>query len=378
MQQQQQQQQQEQQPSHLLIDDLAPPPSPCSDVSVTSHVSHGSIQQDSKIHYGSNSGNKERFYRKIELPPEMSRSLSSSRLSGSFEEDKKEDQLLHMMVMSPSGSASSHNSGGGFGVEQQYLGNSGGTQNVALAAGTGATTAAVGGTAAQVVQVAAVPFSPVIPINPVVTNLSVQLPATPTTEGLRQSLILSPNQRQLQEQLRRKHAELQQQILRQQEELRQVNDQLIMAQYGSLSIQQVYKGGLQYTTTSSVGTTSGFQGGIAIGSGVGGVLGMGTGSIPVSAALHPGGGTVTLATGTLAGATSSIVQPVAMTSPTSLQSPTITVSTLNPAQMSVQGVNTQGMAVPYQLSHQQAQMLFAQPGGTGQAHNQSQQHEPKK
>lgn len=60
-------------------------------------------------------------------------------------------------------------------------------------------------------------------------------------QGLRQSLILSPDQKQLQDQLRRKHAELQQQILRQQEELRQVNEQLIMAQYGSLRLEPVYK-----------------------------------------------------------------------------------------------------------------------------------------
>ncbi|KAK8751563.1 hypothetical protein OTU49_009113 [Cherax quadricarinatus] len=358
-QQQQQQQQHEQKPSQLLIDDLAPPVSPCSDVSVTSHVSHGSIQQESNVHYSSKSVNKERYYRKIEFPPEVSRSLSS-RLSGSCEEEKKEDHFLHMMVMSPSGSASSHTSGGGYGVEQQYLGCSNGAPQYVAGADTAAATAAVCSTAAQVVQIAAVPFSPVIPLNPVVTNLSVQLPPVPTTEGLRQSLVLSPDQKQLQDQLRRKHAELKQQILRQQEELRQVNDQLIMAQYGSLSVQQVYKSS------------------IAVGSSVGGVLGVGTSSIPVSAALHPATGTVTLATGTLAGASSSIVQPVAITSPPSLQSPTITVSTLNPAQVSIQGVNTQGVAVPYQLSHQQAQMLFAQAGGAGQAHIQSQQHQANK
>ncbi|XP_071544247.1 uncharacterized protein [Panulirus ornatus] len=370
-----QQQQQDQQRSQLLMDDLAPPRSPCSDASVNSHVSRGSMPQENTPHFGSKSGNKERYYRKIELPPELSRSMSSSRLSSSYEEEKKEDQFLRMMVTSPSGSASSHNSVGGFGgVDQQYLGSNGGTQNVA-----GAATAAVSGTPAQVVQVAAVPISPVIPINPVVTNFSVQLPAASTTEGLRQSLILSPDQRQLQEQLRRKHAELQQQILRQQEELRQVNDQLIMAQYGSLGLQHVYKGGLQYNATTSVGNTSGFQGSVTVGSGVGGLIGMGTGSIPVSAAVHQGAGTVALGSGTLAGANnSSIVQPVALTSPASIQSPTITVSTLNPAQVSVQGMNTQGMAVPYQLSHQQAQMLFAQPGGTSQAHHQSQQHQPKK
>lgn len=81
--------------------------------------------------------------------------------------------------------------------------------------------------------------------------------------------------------------------------------------------------------------TSGFQGSVAVGSGVGGLIGMGTGSIPVSAALQSTG-TVTLGSGTLAGSnTSSIVQPVTLTSPTSLQSPTITVSTLNPAQVSL-------------------------------------------
>ncbi|XP_045619362.2 neuronal PAS domain-containing protein 2 isoform X4 [Procambarus clarkii] len=373
------QQQQDQPPSQLILDDVAPPPSPCSDASLNSHVSLGSIHKESNLHFGSKSANKERYYRKIEFPPELSRSISSSRLSGSCEEEKKEDQFLHMMVMSPSGSASSHTSGGGFGMEPQYIGSigssGGGTHTMTVTGGGGA---AVGNTATQVVQVAAVPFSPVIPLNPVVTNLSVQLPAVPTTEGLRQSLILSPDQRQLQDQLRRKHAELQQQILRQQEELRQVNDQLIMAQYGSLSLQHVYKGGLQYTTTSSVGTTGGFHSSIAVGPSVGGVLGMGTAGIPVSASLHPVTGAVSLATGTLAAATSSIVQPVAMTSPASLQSPTITVSTLNPAQVSVESVSTQGLAVPYQLSNQHAQMLFAQPGGTGQAHSQSQQHQSKK
>lgn len=39
------QQQQEQQRSQLLIDDLAPPRSPCSDASVNSHVSRGSMPQ---------------------------------------------------------------------------------------------------------------------------------------------------------------------------------------------------------------------------------------------------------------------------------------------------------------------------------------------
>lgn len=66
-------------------------------------------------------------------------------------------------------------SGGGYSnIDLQYLSNSGVTQNTA--------TPAVSGTATQVVQVATVPFSPVIPINPMVTNLSVQLPSASTTE----------------------------------------------------------------------------------------------------------------------------------------------------------------------------------------------------
>ncbi|KAK7067827.1 hypothetical protein SK128_027157 [Halocaridina rubra] len=261
-------------------------------------------------------------------------------------------------------------------LEQHYL--SGGTDS---ASGVAATIACTTSTPAQVVQVATVPFSPVIPINPVVTNLSVQLPAATTTEGLRQSLILSPDQRQLQEQLRRKHAELQQQILRQQEELRQVNDQLIMAQYG-MSLQHLYKGGVQYATTSPGSNNAGYQNTVAVGSGVGGVLNVGTaGGIPVTAAIHSGaGGALALGTGTLAGtiATSSLMQPLTMTTPSTLQSSTLTVSTLSPAQVSIQGVSTQGMAVPYQLSHQQAQMLFAQPSSTPQAHHSSPHHQPKK
>ena len=59
------------------------------------------------------------------------------------------------------------------------------------------------------------------------------------SQNLRQSIVLTPEQQQLQEQLRRKHAELQQHIFRQQEELRQVNQQLLMAEYG-MNL-QVYK-----------------------------------------------------------------------------------------------------------------------------------------
>lgn len=74
-------------------------------------------RQETSLHFASKSNNKERYYRKIELPPELSRSLSSSRLSGSYEEEKKEDQFMQMMVASPTGSASSHNSGEGLRME---------------------------------------------------------------------------------------------------------------------------------------------------------------------------------------------------------------------------------------------------------------------
>ena len=99
------------------------------------------------------------------------------------------------------------------------------------------------------------------------------------------------------------------------------------------------QGGVQYSSTATSGSSSSssIHNSVPVGSGVGGVLGVGTGSIPVSAAIHSGaGGAVTLGTGSLSGtiATPSFVQPITMTTPSTLQSPTLTVSTLNPAQVS--------------------------------------------
>ena len=51
---------------------------------------------------------------------------------------------------------------------------------------------------------------------------------------LQQPLVMTPAQSQLQEQLQRKHEELQQLIYQQQQELRLVSDQLLMARYGLL------------------------------------------------------------------------------------------------------------------------------------------------
>ena len=47
-----------------------------------------------------------------------------------------------------------------------------------------------------------------------------------------QPVVMTAAQRQLHEQLRLRHAQLQQQILAQQEELRRVSEQLLLAQYG--------------------------------------------------------------------------------------------------------------------------------------------------
>jgi hypothetical protein len=47
--------------------------------------------------------------------------------------------------------------------------------------------------------------------------------------------VLTTSQSQVQEQLQRKHEELQQLIMQQQEELKRVSEQLLMAQYGLLS-----------------------------------------------------------------------------------------------------------------------------------------------
>jgi circadian locomoter output cycles kaput protein len=48
--------------------------------------------------------------------------------------------------------------------------------------------------------------------------------------------VTAPQQGHLQDQLQRKHAELQQLIVQQQEELRRVSEQLLMARYGLMPI----------------------------------------------------------------------------------------------------------------------------------------------
>ena len=76
---------------------------------------------------------------------------------------------------------------------------------------------------------------------------------------VRQPIVMTTAQSQIQEQLQRKHEELQQLIVQQQEELRRVSEQLLMARYGLLSpihlnVTLPYTGTVS-STTSSLGIT---------------------------------------------------------------------------------------------------------------------------
>lgn len=50
-----------------------------------------------------------------------------------------------------------------------------------------------------------------------------------------QGIVMTPAQNQIQDELQRKHEELQQLIVHQQEELRRVSEQLFIARYGILT-----------------------------------------------------------------------------------------------------------------------------------------------
>ncbi|XP_034935432.1 circadian locomoter output cycles protein kaput [Chelonus insularis] len=84
------------------------------------------------------------------------------------------------------------------------------------------------------------------PNNPILSNIpttSFLVPAVPTvpitlpsniTLGNQQNIVLTRTQNQIQDELQRKHEELQQLIVHQQEELRRVSEQLLIARYGTL------------------------------------------------------------------------------------------------------------------------------------------------
>lgn len=99
---------------------------------------------------------------------------------------------------------------------------------------------------------AAIPVQPVLTSNfPVGSNV---IPAPlPTSDLLNSNLVMTPAQNQMQDQLQRKHEELQHLIVQQQEELRRVSEQLIMARYGLLPAAIV---NVSVPFTTNVGLTS--------------------------------------------------------------------------------------------------------------------------
>ncbi|CAK9797663.1 Circadian locomoter output cycles protein kaput [Anthophora plagiata] len=74
------------------------------------------------------------------------------------------------------------------------------------------------------------------------------IPTLPSHEMLhQQGIVMTPAQNQIQDELQRKHEELQQLIVHQQEELRRVSEQLFIARYGILSL----NASVPYNTTNA-------------------------------------------------------------------------------------------------------------------------------
>lgn len=77
-----------------------------------------------------------------------------------------------------------------------------------------------------------------IPVQPAIISASAfagQAVIQPSLDYLPSNVVLTPVQNQIQDQLQRKHEELQHLIQQQQEELRRVSEQLMMARYGIVS-----------------------------------------------------------------------------------------------------------------------------------------------
>uniref|UniRef100_A0A6B2E545 Putative aryl-hydrocarbon receptor nuclear translocator n=1 Tax=Phlebotomus kandelakii TaxID=1109342 RepID=A0A6B2E545_9DIPT len=79
----------------------------------------------------------------------------------------------------------------------------------------------------------AIPVQPVLAPAPFTAAATVISPLQPT-ELIHSGVVMTPAQSQIQDQLQRKHEELQHLIVQQQEELRRVSEQLLMARYGLL------------------------------------------------------------------------------------------------------------------------------------------------
>ncbi|RXG56716.1 Neuronal PAS domain-containing protein 2 [Armadillidium vulgare] len=290
------------------------------------------------------SGKKKTFAQAVDIHGELSQSLLSSHISKEY--DAKE--LVHCFPPSTSTDASSSC----FTASSSRLLSPSNVTNANISGSTNPSQIIQSSMTqpAPVVQVAAVPLTSVIPVQPVVTNNLVRFTNPSSTEDLQHSIIMSYEQQQLQEQLKRKHSELQQHIMRQQEELRKVNEQLIMAQYG-VNVQSL-KEDVSNVTTYNRGenpssSSSSYDLNIA-----GGGISSNLRNTPLSVVpLHTGV--------TMSSSRASLSQHqhyVSSSSSLNEQAP-LSVSS-NIGISSLQAIGVQGVAVPYQLPQQQAQMLF--------------------
>ncbi|XP_021914831.1 circadian locomoter output cycles protein kaput [Zootermopsis nevadensis] len=175
----------------------------------------------------------------------------------------------------------------------------------------------------------------------------------PPSELVGQPVVLTSSQSQIQEQLQRKHEELQRLIVQQQEELQRVSEQLLMARYGLLPPVQ-FNVTLPYTVaagpaissiTSTLGSThQHYQ--IQPGTSV---------SVPV---------TTVLSEMSVQEHSSPAVTSVASHPP--VQTTSIMIES---HQVNFEAHTATEEVIPFQLSQQQAQLLFASPNSTEQ-HNQ--------
>uniref|UniRef100_A0A336KII5 CSON011139 protein n=1 Tax=Culicoides sonorensis TaxID=179676 RepID=A0A336KII5_CULSO len=97
--------------------------------------------------------------------------------------------------------------------------------------------------------VAAIPVQSMIATPTFGPTVIQQIPHSSSLDYLHPNVILTPSQNQIQDQLQRKHEELQQLIQQQQDELRRVSEQLMIARYGA--IPSVVIVGVPFSTPNS-------------------------------------------------------------------------------------------------------------------------------
>ncbi|XP_068082087.1 circadian locomoter output cycles protein kaput [Anabrus simplex] len=178
--------------------------------------------------------------------------------------------------------------------------------------------------------VAAIPVQPVLTSGFPGTTKVVTTLATP--ELIRQPIVMTTAQSQIQEQLQRKHEELQQLIVQQQEELRRVSEQLLMARYGllpslQLSVTVPYNAAAGAVSSTTAPVRHDVTGNTSV-------------SVPVSSEMY-------------VGEQSPLARPHGQTS-----------MILEPRQVTVEPHATEEV-IPYQLS-QQAQLLYTSQNSTQQ------------